>query len=372
MNIGFDAKRAFFNHSGLGNYSRLLIQSLIKQYPEQDFTLFSPKAPQNKPDFLTGKNDSIKIAPKGIPGSLWRSQLIKKSLQEEGIDLYHGLSNELPFSLKGTGIKSVVTIHDLIFLRYPSFYPLIDRKIYKFKTKKACQQADQIIAISEQTKRDLNHFIGVPLQKIKVIYQSCLPVFRQPISKSQLDRIKNKYRLPDQFLLTVGTIESRKNIELIVKSLKLLPKEIICFSIGRSTPYQKELESYLREHQIKDRMRFLGQIDNETLAAFYRLATLLVYPSLFEGFGLPIIEALEAGLPVIAAKGSCLEEAGGPDSSYIDPHNTEELAKCIQKLWLNESQRSLMTRKGQEYVQRFKPESIAKEMMNCYLEVLKR
>ena len=176
MQIGFDAKRAFNNFTGLGNYSRTLIETLAHFYPENTYHLFTPNLNTNPRIAAFSKNPSLKIHTPSFPfnkiSPLWRSYFINKDILSSGVQIFHGLSHELPIGLSKK-IKQVVTVHDLIQERYPQYYTAIDRKIFTLKLKQACHQADIIVAISEQTKRDIIEFLKIDAEKIQVIYQSC-------------------------------------------------------------------------------------------------------------------------------------------------------------------------------------------------------
>ena len=237
MNIGFDAKRAFLNQSGLGNYSRTLIHSLLEYYRHIHLSLFTTSK-KNDSFFASvseQKNISI-IGPKKFLDKKvnfkWRSYGIASLLSKNKIDVYHGLSNELPFNIRAFKGKKIVTIHDLIFLRYPKLYPLFDRTIYNKKIKRSCENADVIIAPSKQTKNDILHFYSIKPDKIKVVYQSCNKVFYKETSQGQLENIRSKYKLPEKYLLYVGTIEERKNLLIIIKALTIV-KSIPLVVIGK-------------------------------------------------------------------------------------------------------------------------------------------
>ena len=201
MKIGFDAKRAFYNNSGLGNYSRTLLKNLTNYYADNEYHLYSPGMPESSFSNFVKEQRNIKVhtpqhfISKSFP-SLWRSTGISSQLEQNGIGIYHGLSNELPLNISGKKIKKVVSIHDLIFLRYPELYPRMDRTIYNYKFKKACEDADVIVAISKQTKQDLIEFYGVNEQKIKLIYQSCNELFYRETDNNQIKNTQEKYKLP--------------------------------------------------------------------------------------------------------------------------------------------------------------------------------
>lgn len=367
--IGFDAKRAILNYTGLGNYSRFVINGLARIYPKNTYKLFSPKPFSNTIRDKIVKSDSVESLIKETSKPFWRSHGIVKDIVKQQIDIYHGLSNELPFGINKTKVKTVVTIHDLIFLRHPEFYPLVDRKIYDIKARYACRVADKIVAVSECTKRDIIHFYGTDANKIEVVYQGCFAQFKEQIDDVQKNEVATKYNLPPNFLLSIGSIEDRKNILLIVKALKYLPK-VHFVAIGKQREYTQKVKAYISQNNLTDRVHFLHNVSIDDMPAILRLADIFVYPSLYEGFGIPIIEALSAGVPVIAATGSCLEEAGGPHSIYINPYDEKELASEIENLLNDPDRRKEMVDQGLIYVNRFSEKACADNLMNVYKGIL--
>jgi glycosyltransferase involved in cell wall biosynthesis len=371
MKIGFEAKRAFQNFTGLGNYARFVIKTLAENQPHNQYFLYAPKAVKNpRTTFLFNlKNVFIRTAPIKILKSYWRSKGVIKELKRDKIELFHGLSHEIPSGLKKAKIKSVVTIHDLIYLRYPQYFKWLDRKIYDFKFRSACKNADKIIAISEQTKTDIIRFFGTDNDKIEVIYQGCDIAFSKVVSEDDKLKIKQKYNLPDEFLLCVGSIEIRKNQLLILKALNLLPPKINLVLVGKKTEYVEELNDFVLKNDLKSRVKILSEVPFQDLPAIYQLAKIFVYPSRFEGFGIPILEALNCSIPVIATTGSCLEEAGGSSSIYVSPDNEEDLSEAILKIWDNVSLQKEMILRGKEFALNFKDNKIAEDLMNLYQNI---
>jgi len=370
MNIGFDAKRIVQNATGLGNYGRYAIEILSRLYPDNHYFLFAPK--QKKNDRLDGLHSRANVSfvfPKGIDRiipTIWRTFGIWKDSATVKLSVFHGLSNELPVGIRRSKIKSVVSIHDLIFMRYPDFYNPIDRLIYRWKFQRACRIADKIIAVSESTKRDIISFFSIPEDKIHVVYQGCHLQFSQAVTDVKKLEIRDKYNLPRRFLLYVGSIESRKNLLLAVKTLNRLPGDFHLVAIGKATTYQAKVEAYARQSGLESRLHIRNDFQFSDLPAVYQSASVFIYPSFFEGFGIPVIEALSSGVPVIAATGSCLEEAGGPDSVYVNPEDDRELAERILEIVNDDSLANRMIEAGKIYVKRFSDEQIASEFIRIY------
>jgi len=370
LRIGFDAKRAFYNRSGLGNYSRNLIDAITKVESGNSFFLFTPKT---KKRILLSSDTEKRInivSPsklyQRILGSFWRSKFIVSDIDPHHLDIYHGLSHELPFGIIKTGIKTVVTIHDLIFLRFPDFYNPVNVFIYRKKMEYACKIADRIVAISSQTKEDLIKFLNVNPDKIDVIGQSCNSDFRRRVSKEEFQLTKVKHNLPEYYLLYVGTIEDRKNLINILKALKEKRIEIPLVVIGRKTDYYVKVIKPFLDAEDPVNIIFPEDVSNNELPALYQNALCFIYPSFFEGFGIPILEAITSGIPVITSKGSCFEETGGPCSIYIDPHKPDEIGDAILKVTNNKQLRSDMVEAGYEHAKLFLPEYIAARYMNLY------
>jgi glycosyltransferase involved in cell wall biosynthesis len=383
MNIGFDAKRAFHNSTGLGHYSRTLIRLLAEYYPEHHYYLFNPKrsARYNLQDI-----NMQEILPAGFPGkmftSAWRSSWIKKDLLRKKIDVYHGLSHEIPIRIKKTGIKSVVTIHDLIPERYPEQYSAIDVKIYRKKFIYACRQADKIIAISEQTRQDIIDFYKIPHEKIEICYQSCSPDFSITANEDEKLRIKKKYDLPGKFFLSVGSIVERKNLLNVCKAFFLLRQDIDVplVVIGDGGKYKQQVKDFILQHDLEKKIIFLSEhkkngknadfLSTPDLAVIYQMAIALLYPSFFEGFGIPVLEALWSRLPVITSNVSCLPETGGPGAYYVDPNSATEIAEGIKKICSDNELIAMMKEKGIRHAQKFAPQTCAASVMDVYKRLM--
>ena len=367
MKIGFDAKRFFHNSTGLGNYSRDFIRILSSFFPDNNYVLYNPKKSSRQfsnPNGIavTEVNPKSKLFKK--MSSLWRSTFINSQLKEDKIEIFHGLSGELPYGISDK-IGKIVTIHDLIFERYPELYSFVDRKIHLSKFTYAALKADVIIAISEQTKADILKYIpNCKPEKIQVVYQGCNEAFKLEYSEDRKNEIRKKFNLPDQFVLNVGTIEPRKNALQIVKAIETIDTTLVL--VGRKTQYYKEIKLFAKEKNIKDKIKHLKNITTEELAIIYQIATVFVYPSIFEGFGIPIIEALYSKTAVITNKDGVFKEAGGENSIYIDVNSVEQLSDKISFLLQNKELRNKIESNGLDFVQKFNDETIANQIHTIY------
>lgn len=371
MNIGYEAKRVFHNKTGLGNYSRDLVRILATYYPQNNYFLYNPKH-SDKNLFKINNENIFERNPnthwsKKL-SAFWRQKSVTKNLIEDKIEIFHGLSGEIPIGLKKTNIKSVVTIHDLIFMRYPHLYSFFDRKIHFFKFKYAAKNSDIVVAVSQQTKNDIISFFKIHESKIKVIYQGCNEVYKQFFSEIEIKNTIKKYNLPNDYILNVGTIEKRKNLLIILKSITKTDKNLVV--IGKKTAYFKEVWSFIVAHNLEKQVFFLKNLTPEEMAIVYQKSTLFVYPSIFEGFGIPIIEALYSKTPVITSVGSCFFEAGGSNSIYVNPENSNELREAINSVWDNKSKQTEMKEKGFKFVQKFNDEIFAQKWQNLYRSLL--
>ena len=377
MIIGFDAKRIVRNGTGLGSYGRTLVNDLIRRHdPDMQYLLYAPDEGRDdlRNQIIEGATFRYPAAPffsrllplnresqRGSP--LWRSYGIVNDLLRDGVQLYHGLSGELPIGIRKKGIRTVVTIHDLIFLRHPEYYHWIDTRLYAWKFRKTLQEADRIIAISERTKQDIMELGNVSEERIRLIYQSYAPRFSSTFSETEKQQVRSYYDLPERFVLNVGTIERRKNLLLAAKALELLPSDIHLVAVGRQTKYAQEMPQ-------NNRIHLLSGVPDTDLAIIYSLAEAFVYPSRYEGFGIPIIEAIAAGLPVVACTGSCLEEAGGPDCLYVDPDDVEGMAAAILSSLSDADGRTARIQASQQYIRRFRGTDVASQVLDVYRELL--
>ncbi|MEI6509147.1 MAG: glycosyltransferase family 1 protein [Bacteroidota bacterium] len=371
LRIGFDAKRAFNNGTGLGNYSRFVINSLVKYFPENEYFLFTPTI---KPEFenaITSSSNIKIISPDSLLGktfpTLWRSYAIAEMCNELKLDVFHGLSNELPVGIEKFSGKKIVTIHDLIFLRYPDYYNNIDRYIYTKKFRHACESSDLVLATSHQTKNDVVEFFKTDEQKIEVTYQNCDESFSLVVDENLKSDIQKKYNLPERFILSVGTIEQRKNQLTILKAFhRLSSKNLKLVFVGRQTEYVKQLTDFLAKNNLEGRVIFLQQVEHADMPAIFQLAKIFIYASEFEGFGIPLLEALRSGVPVLASNSSSLPEVGGDAAQYFEPGNTNELSEQMRLILNDETKYQSMIENGKVQAEKFNSDLLMNQLGKFY------
>lgn len=382
MKIGYDAKRIFKNTTGLGNYGRTLVSSLARFFPENEYVLFTPSQTNL---FNAANSGKIKIVePTDFFDKTfknrWRSSEIKKDLLQHEIELFHGLSHQIPKGLQSTGIKSVVTIHDLIFELFPDQFKPADRIIYRRKFKYACNHSDHIIAISIQTKNDIARLYEIPPEKITVCYQSCDERFGIAADEMRKIRVRENWSLPQRYFLYVGSVIKRKNLLALCRALYLVRKEldIPLVVIGTGKAYKKKVKRFLKENSFDNRVIFLSEKEgldpgsdlNEDLPAIYQMADAFIYPGLYEGFGIPVLEALQSGTPVITTNTSCMPETGGNAALYVPVNDDRALADALMKIANDPALAAELRNKGWKHAESFSAEKSATAVMNVYQKIL--
>ena len=375
MHIGFDAKRYFLNATGLGNYSRTTVRLLHTHFPEHHYFLYTPRTSDRFVTLADENNVHVRTpqTPMGrLIHPLWRSFLLGRETVCDDLDIFHGLSHEIPYGLPAT-TRKVVTMHDLIFLRHPELYNRLDVAVYTSKYRSSCRRADRIIAISEQTRDDLMEFFRVDEHKIDVVYQSCDKSFYSVVADETKKTVRDRYNLPENYILYVGSLAERKNVLILVQAMGRISREsrppLVLVGTG-SKGYTTQLHTAIQQAGLDNVVIFLGAVPAPDLPGIYQMADLFVYPSRFEGFGIPILEALFSRTPVVTSAGSCFREAGGPHCLYTVPGDVDELRDAITKVLENPDQAEHMRTKGYEYALKFHEHKVAENMMNVYNALL--
>lgn len=363
MRLGFDAKRFYNNSTGLGNFARNLIQAFDEAGMREDITLFTPRVSGQYLDLLDLNQDRTVIPSRRR--ALWRQVGISKDIEKRSIDVFHGLSAELPLQMPKE-VKSVVTIHDMLFRRFPTYYSYFDRMIYDRKTRRAVEKADKVIAISEATKRDLINYYGKEPEHIHVIPVICsMP---KPLGNDQDSNSQSLKGVPDEYLLCVSRFERRKNHINLLKAISLLgnnaPHVVLA---GAEGDQLKTVRSYISAHGLQGQVSVLVNPSDESLSQLYAGCKAFIFPSMYEGFGMPVLEAMQFGKIVLTSSNSSMSEITGETGLFFDPFEPESISSSIE----NATQSEIGTRSSKlnEQLGLFSTEKIVSSHKVIYNEL---
>lgn len=374
MKIGFEAKRAFYNNRGLGNYSRTLLKNLFRFFPEHTYQLYTPGS-GNRPSFFSSAQNISVQTPLGLHAlvpALWRSFFSSLQMGQEKLDVFHGLSHEVPYQIKKKNpqTKVIVTIHDLLYLRLPQFYPWIDRKVYDLKFRHSCAESDLVIATSQQTKKDLIEYLKIPAGKIQVLYQAADDSFYRDYSPEQISESKKKYQLPQHFVLSVGALVENKNFSLLLQALQLIAvdQRPHLLLVGRGEAYKNKLLKLAQDLGLSSSLTIVDFVHAEDLPLLYAGADALLYPSFFEGFGIPLLEAGLQGTPILTSQLSCYPEVAGEEAQYVDSLTAEAWAPAILRV-LEKNHPDERAKLKKDFARRFSPQELSRELIDLYQRV---
>ena len=366
IKVGYDAKRLFHNQSGLGNYSRTLIDGIGQFTTNLECVLYSPDAQRSA--FYDRYKDHEIVSRRGLGASFWRSFTQAQSWKSDGLTHYHGLSHELPYwSDRVPEVKKIVTIHDLIQIKYPEDHKPLDRYIYNQKIARALAISDHVICISESTKNDVLTHFKIPEEKCSVVYQSFAQHFLKKNTKLELEQVKKKYDLPEDYVLFLGGTRPRKNLKGLLQAFSKMSTEAPLVLLGNVKAYSAAISQL--DTKLRSRIS-LCHAEWEDIPAIYDLASLFVYPSIYEGFGIPILEAFARRTPVIASKTSSIPEAAGEAAVLIDPLDSDALAASIDDLLQNSEMRDDLVKKGEARLALFSIEEFAKNTAGVYRRLM--
>lgn len=374
MRIAFDAKRAFNNLTGLGNYSRSLILSLENSFAENDYFLFTPKVNEAISDSFQQYSKIIlpeKLLHKLIP-AYWRSWGLAAQVQQNKIDIFHGLSNELPFNAQHFKCKKIVSIHDLLYMKYPEDFPAFDRFFYARKTKHASEIADTITVNSSQTKEDLMQFLNIAESKIVVIPHTISKDFFSVKNEQEIADTLRKYHLPANYILQTGSFLKRKNHSTSIQAFSKIAQKhqnLFLVLLTNGGNYEKVLMQQIISLNLQSKILVVKNVDACDMPAIYQAARLVLYPSIDEGFGLPILEAFASGVPVITSHQKVFLETGGDAAFYADTQSISAFENAIETLLEDDNKRSLLIANGKRQISKFSQEKLAENTMKLYQKI---
>ena len=348
--IYLDISAAVHRRAGLGRYADRLTRALLARPGAAEwFSLFynQEAGVEPLPGLEHWPQTSVRHSYKSWRLMVWAGQLLRLNYARlvPGVCLFHAMEHLL---MPLGGVPTVLTVHDLIFERFPQLHKPLNYHYLHRAMPLFVRRARHLIAVSQATKKDLMAFYGVPGNKISVIYEAADDRFR-PLPAGRSENVRRKYRLPDDFLLFVGTIEPRKNLERLLDAFATLRRAGVVrhlVIVGKKGWLYEAFFRHLEESDQQDHVIFPGYISDEDLPAVYNAARLFVFPSLYEGFGLPLLEAMACGTPAVSSDRSSLPEVGGDAPLYADPEDTEALADQIRRGWEDASLRQVMRGKG--------------------------
>ncbi len=368
MAIYVDVSAAVHRRAGLGRYAESLARALVAAHPDR-YALFYNRGRGVEPlaglEHLPTRTVSLGYKPYRL--LVWLGQLagvgFDRLIPDAG--LFHATEHLLP-SLRS--IPSILTVHDLIFRHLPSHHKPLNRWYLNLTMPLYCRRATHIIAISECTRRDLIGTYGLSPEKITVIYEAAGPRFR-PQPPEAVTSVHTRYSLPDRYLLFVGTIEPRKNLTRLLTAFEAIhSKEMTdgLVIVGRRGWLYKDFFARLEQSPVRDAVLFPGYVPDEDLPAIYAGAQALVFPSLYEGFGLPVLEALACGTPVVASRASSIPEVGGGAVLYFNPASAGEITEAIHLVLQDPDLREEMRERGMTQAARFSWDQVAIETEAVY------
>ncbi|MBI4352754.1 MAG: glycosyltransferase family 4 protein [Candidatus Omnitrophica bacterium] len=358
--IGLDVR--MWDHPGIGRYIRELVRAMKKEAPGERFCLLGYR--RRRDEILDGAGNAFGF--REVSSGIYSlSEQLEMAAKAKDFDLLHVPHFNIPLLFKG---KLVVTVHDLIYLREPAASKKFLAQAYaRFFFKAIAGKAAAVIAVSEYTKRDfLGMFPSVSPDRVSVTYEAASPVFRR-MEKERLEEIRRRHGLNGPFVLFVGSLKPHKNVPALIRAVELLrnrnafPVDLVL--VGRKDARDGELFRTVKERRF---VHYLGELKDEEVAALYNLAAVFVLPSFREGFGLPALEAMACGTPVIASNRASLPEVIGGAGMLFDPHEVDALAEALNKVLANKKLSEEMSQKGLERVKEFSWEKAARQTLQVY------
>ena len=373
--IGFDAENANLGNTTLCSYARFIIEAMAEACPRRSyFRMYVPSSEEN-PEYeaLSQRHNVESMEPDGslwrrLPW-LWKLYPIGRDMQRGDVSLYHSLTGFIPLGLERRNIRTIATVHNLEFLRLRGRFNPLHNMYRRWALLSSLRRADRIIAISECIKHDLVRYLRIDSDKIDVINRGCHRRFTMPVEAAKIAEVRERYRLPERYLLAVGEHLERRNLSHLVETMSKIERDIPLVLVGRATTQTEHMKLRIKSLGLEERVIMLHGVADADMPAIYHSALAYLMLSLYEGFSSTIVEALTVGTPVIAAKGSSLEEAGGPHSIYVEPTDRDALAEAITRIAHDEVLRDEMIAEGKAYASRFRPEVIAYNIQNCYKRI---
>jgi glycosyltransferase involved in cell wall biosynthesis len=372
MHVAINATALRANRSGVGWFISEVLRHLPDSAEGQTYSIFFNKAFVDREPFA---NPSVQMYSSAIATDrlysrlLWENAQLPSLIRQLRPDVFHGNAFALP--LANLGIPTVVTVYDLIHRVLPDSQTWIFRQYLDYIVPHSCLRATRVIAISEATRRDLIEVYGIPPEKIDLTYGGVAPRFFAEPDEETLRSVRQKYALPDAFALTIGDLDPRKNLLTAIRACGALERDSLSLPLvlaGKeiSDSHSQELEAEVERLGLKDKVIFTGRLEDDELPVFYRAATLFLFPSHYEGFGLPAVEAMASGTPVVASTGGSLPEVVGDAGVVVPPDDVEGFATAIHRIYSDPSFHDELVAKGHSRAAEFTWENTARQTAQVY------
>jgi glycosyltransferase involved in cell wall biosynthesis len=367
VRIGIDARK--LHDFGIGTYIRNLLRHLARIDSQTEFVIFC--RPEDR-ETLAQIGENFRPVPESSGNYSIAEQLkIPLAVKREGVTLYHAPHYVLPPLVR---CRSVVTIHDVIHLMFPQYLPnRVALSYAKWSITQAAHRATRVLTVSESSKRDILRFVDTRPDKIDVIYNAYDERFAMEPKEEDVVRVRERFQLTDEFVLYAGNVKPHKNLERLIQAFHLVRQRgldhLKLVLIGDEISKYTALRRAVHQHQLHKYVRFLGYLPEETLAVMYRLAGVFVFPSLYEGFGLPPLEAMASGTPVVTSNVSSLPEVAGDAAVLVDPYDPQAIADGIYRVLTDEQLRRDMVHKGIARAGQFSWEQSVRRVRQIYGEV---
>ncbi|MBN1680948.1 MAG: glycosyltransferase family 4 protein [Anaerolineae bacterium] len=366
-----DVSAAVNSRAGLGRYARSLAQAVI-DVSEMPPTLFYNRTAQAQvpPEWQHIPQRAIRLGYKPWRMLVWQGQLFRVPFKRlvPGATLFHATEHLL---MPLGNVPAVMTVHDLIFKLFPEHHKRLNYWYLNTAMPLFVRRADAIIVVSQATKNDLIRHYGTPDSKITVVHEAAAPHFRV-VPAAEVERVREKYQLPDRFLLVVGTIEPRKNLARLVESLARLRRtyrDLQLVVVGSKGWLVEAFFRRIEELGLRDAVRMLGYVPDADLPAVFRAATVYVMASMYEGAGLPVLEAMACGAPVVSSRESSMPELGADVPRYFNPYDVDNMTDVLNMVLADDSMRAGMAAAGPPRAARFSWERAARETLAVYRSV---
>jgi glycosyltransferase involved in cell wall biosynthesis len=365
MRIAFDGTTLRPARTGVGYYTEHLLHHLVKAGADDEIFVIS-----NRPvDTVLPLPKRVRVVTSSsrVPRLLWMQTIAPRLLRRLRVDVAHFTNGMVPLAQP---VPTVVTIHDMSLTMFPKYHPTRRVLLNRPLVDVAARRADAIITVSESAKRDIVRLYGSQAERIHVVHEAAAPSFQPVRDSAILERVRRRYELAERFILYVGTIEPRKNLPRLIEGFARrrnrgeLPHQLVC-----AGPYgwlSRDIEDLIDRLQIEDAVRFTGYVPFDDLAALYSLAEMFVFPSLYEGFGLPVIEAMACGTPVVTGHVAALAEVGGSAVEQVARLDANCLGEAMVRLASDRQRRETLSMLGLERAQMFSWDRAARETLKVY------